>query len=48
MRKYKGEKEASVGRLKEVDLPYDNSDNSFNLLFSVMVAETGLMKVRTN
>ena len=40
MNEYEGEKEASVGRLEEVDLPHEDSDDSLNLLFSVTVADT--------
>jgi hypothetical protein len=40
MSEYDGENEASIGRLEEVDLSADDSDNSFNLLFNFLVAET--------
>jgi hypothetical protein len=40
MSEYDCENEASIGRLKEVDLSDDDSDNSFNLLFNVLVAQT--------
>ncbi len=36
MSEYENKNEASIGRLEEVD----SSDDSFNLLFSVLVAET--------
>ena len=37
---YEGEKEASVGRFEEDDLPHEDSDDSLSLLFSVTVADT--------
>jgi hypothetical protein len=40
MSEYDCENEASIGRLEEVDLSDDDSDDSFNLLFNVLVAQT--------
>ncbi len=40
MSEYENKKEASIGRLEEVNSSDDDSDDSFNLLFSVLVAET--------
>jgi hypothetical protein len=40
MSEYDCENEASIGRLEEVDLSDDDSDDSFNLLFDVLVART--------
>jgi hypothetical protein len=40
MSEYDCENEASIGRLEEVDLSDDDSDDSFNLLFDVLVAQT--------
>ena len=40
MSEYENKNEASIGRLEEVDSSDDDSDDSFNLLFSVLVAET--------
>ena len=39
MSEYESEDEASIGRLEGVDLSDDDSDDSFNLLFSVSVTE---------
>jgi hypothetical protein len=40
MSEYDCENETSIGRLEEVDLSDDDSDDSFNLLFDVLVAQT--------
>jgi hypothetical protein len=40
MSEYHCENEASFGRLEEVDLSDDDSDDSFNLFFNVLVAQT--------
>jgi hypothetical protein len=40
MSEYNCENEASIGRLEEVDLSDDDSDDSFNLLFNVLVTQT--------
>ncbi len=45
MSEYENKNEASIGRLEEVDSPDDDSDDSFNLLFSVLVAETGTNEI---
>ena len=39
MSEYESEDEASIGRLEAVDLSDDDSDDSFNLRFSVSVTE---------
>ena len=40
MSEYESEDEASIGRLEEADLSHDDSDDGFNLFFSVLVTET--------
>ena len=39
MSEYVSENEASIARLEEADLSQDDSDNGFNLFFSVLVTE---------
>jgi hypothetical protein len=45
MSEYDCENEASIGRLEEVDLSDDDSDDSFNLLFNVLMAKRRQMKL---
>ena len=48
MSEYESEDEASIGRLEEADLSHDDSDDGFNLFFSVLVTETETNEIDMN